>query len=172
MAGSVKNNISTKNTIMEACILVGIAVFFAFIINALSPNGIALIGKWDKESGVVHADAKNSVVKHELEIGDVKLAKKIYDADKSIFVDARSEDDYNDGHIKGAVFLPVHRFDQLIDGFKNKYSSEATIITYCSGRTCEDSHQLAQLLFSHGYFNVSVFIDGYPDWKEEGYPIE
>jgi len=172
MTGSGENHISIKNTINETCILIGVAVLFAFIVNTLSPKGIALVGKWDKDKGVAHANARNGVVKPELEIGNVNTAKQIYDTGNSIFVDARSEDDYKDGHVKGAVSLPVHLFGQLIDGFKNKYTPEEYIITYCSGRTCEDSHQLAQLLFNHGYVNVSVFIDGYPGWKGEGYPIE
>jgi rhodanese-related sulfurtransferase len=30
---------------------------------------------------------------------------------------------------------------------------------------------LEELLFDHGYVNVSIFIDGYKGWKAEGYPI-
>jgi len=168
----MKDNSSIKKTIKGFCILIGASMLIAFIVNSLSPKGIPLIGKWNPKEGVVHADSTKSVVKPELEIGDVKTAKQIYDRGKSIFVDARSEDDFKDGHVKGAVSLPVYRFEELIDGFKKKYTLDDHIITYCSGRTCEDSHQLAQLLFSYGYFNVSVFIDGYPAWEEEAYPIE
>ena len=109
---------------------------------------------------------------NDLEIGDVALAKKLYDSQKFIFVDARSRDDYDEGHIKGAVSLPVGQFDEKIEMFLEQYPPEKAIITYCSGRTCEDSHKLAQLLLAFGYTEINVFIDGYPGWKAEGYPIE
>ena len=118
------------------------------------------------------ARAKNDVVVGDLEIDDVKTAKQIYDSGTALFLDVRSREDYDDGHIKGAVSFPVGRFDAFIDAFKDQYSTDSIIITYCLGRTCDDGHELAQLLFEQGYTTVSVFIDGYPGWEAEGYPIE
>lgn len=63
------------------------------------------------------------------------------------------------------------RYDAYIDKFKVVYPLSAYIVTYCSGRECDDSHQLAQNFFGEGYTNISVFIDGYPGWEEAGYPI-
>jgi len=53
-----------------------------------------------------------------------------------------------------------------------QYPAEKAIVTYCAGRTCEDSHNLAQLLLAFGYTEINVFIDGFPGWESEGYPIE
>jgi hypothetical protein len=53
-----------------------------------------------------------------------------------------------------------------------QYPPEKAIVTYCSGRTCEDGHSLAQLLLAFGYTEINVFIDGFPGWKSEGHPIE
>ncbi len=111
-------------------------------------------------------------VVRDLEINDVSLAKKLYGSNKFKFVDARSLDDYEEGHIKGAVSLPVGEFDEKIEVFLEQYSPEEAIVTYCSGRTCEDSHRLAQLLLEFGYTEINVFIDGYPGWVTQGYPIE
>ena len=41
-----------------------------------------------------------------------------------------------------------------------------------AARTCEDSHNLAQLLLAFGYTEINVFIDGFPGWESEGHPIE
>ena len=121
---------------------------------------------------MITANEKNDIVLNDLEISDVILAKKLYDSQKFIFVDARSRDDYDEAHIKGAVSLPVGQFDEKIEAFLEQYPPEKAIITYCSGRTCEDSHMLAQLLLAFGYTEINVFIDGYPGWELEGYPIE
>ena len=161
------------NTISRRTILlVVIAVAAAVIVNQLSPVGIPLMGQWDLAKGVIHANPDSAHLNDRLEIDNIEVAKLIYDGAKTLFVDARSVADYEAGHVKGAVSLSLNDFDAYIEGFINRYPPEQPIVTYCSGRTCEDSHRLEQLLFDNGYVNVSVFIDGYPGWKAEGYPIE
>jgi rhodanese-related sulfurtransferase len=159
-------------TTKELSILLSIAVVAAILMNNFSPTGIALVGQWETSHGTVTAKAKNDLVYDDLEIGDTTLAKRFYDGGNALFVDARSREDYEYGHIKGAISLPAGEFDALIDEFLEFYSLNTPIITYCSGRTCKDSHHLAQLLIYRGYENVSVFIDGFPGWEAEGYPIE
>jgi rhodanese-related sulfurtransferase len=161
-----------NNTTKGILILLGISLTAAFTVNYFSPVGIALVGQWDETQGVVTAKTKNDVVVNDLEIGDVKIGKQIYDSGAAVFVDARSPEDYAYGHIKGAVSLPIHEFDAYAEAFLEQYPPERVIVTYCSGRTCEDSHRLAQLLIEFGYTNVSVLIDGYPSWEGKGYPIE
>jgi rhodanese-related sulfurtransferase len=159
-------------TIKEISILVSVSIIAAFAVNYFSPAGIDMVGQWDTSRGVITANEKNDIVLNDLEIGDVNLAKKLYDSQKFIFIDARSRDDYDEAHIKGAISFPVGQFDEKIEVFLEQYSPEKAIIIYCSGRTCEDSHKLAQLLLAFGYTQINVFIDGYPGWKAEGYPIE
>ena len=156
----------------ELIVLLGVSIFAAFTVNFISPRGIALFGDWDTSKGVISAKSKQDVVVHDLEIADPNVAKRIYDLEKVVFVDARSEENYKEGHIKGAVSLPVDQFRKRIERFKAVYPFSTFIVTYCSGRECDDSHQLAQDLFREGYANISVFIDGYPAWKREGFPIE
>lgn len=161
-----------KNTARDIVILLGSAVIAAFAVSYFSPTGISLVGQWDESKGVITANAKDDAVVVDLEIDDVRIAKQIYDSGKAVFVDARSREDYEDGHIKGAVSLPVGQFDESIDTFRGQYSTYSSIVIYCSGRTCEDSRRLAHLLLDEGYTNVTVMIDGYPGWESEGYPIE
>jgi rhodanese-related sulfurtransferase len=165
-------DILDKDTLIGLAVILGLALIAAFGVNFYSPKGIALIGQWDESAGVVTAKSRGDVILEDLEIDDTKSAIKIYNTQKVIFVDARSSEDYAEGHIKGALSLPVDRFDEQIDEFKDKYSFSEAIITYCSGRTCTDSHKLAQGLIEEGYENVAVFIDGYPGWKEEGGVVE
>jgi len=98
--------------------------------------------------------------------------KKIYDQGSTVFIDARSEESYRDGHIKGAIAFPVGKFNNRIDNFLSHYPIDQPIVTYCSGRSCEDSHRLAQMLMDSGYEQVSVMIDGYPGWEARGFPVE
>ena len=161
-----------KKVAKQTFILLGVAVILALIVNYYSPVGIALIGQWDTTGGVISAQAKNDVVAGKTEIENVTRAKQLFDNGNALFVDARTHDNYDDGHIPGAVSLPVGQFDERIDTFLDQHAIEQSIVTYCSGRTCEDSHNLAQLLIDFGYNDVKVFIDGFPGWEAEGYPIE
>jgi rhodanese-related sulfurtransferase len=161
-----------KELVDQTFILVGVSVILAFIVNYFSPVGIALVGQWNTTEGVITARAKNDVVSGKLEIENVIRAKEIFDSGDVIFVDARTREDYEDSHIPGAVSMPVGQFDELIDGFLDRHGTEQPIVTYCSGRTCEDSHTLAQWLMDFGYSDVKVFIDGYPGWEAKGYRVE
>ena len=156
----------------EVSIILGISIAAALAVNYLLPDGIALVGQWDTSQGVVTAMAKNDIVIEGIEIGTVDEARQLFDSGEYVFVDARSPEDYEAGHIPGAVSLPVGQSEERLAAFLERYPPEASIITYCSGRTCQDSHHLAEFLLEFGYDNVTVFIDGFPGWEAEGHPIE
>lgn len=159
-------------TFSQITIFLAATISLSLIANWLSPSGIPLIGQWDISKGVARADKNNPYEKSILEIDNVSAAKKIYDIGETLFVDARSATSYAEGHIKGAVSFPVGEFDMQIDAFLNRFPADQPIITYCSGRTCEDSHQLAQMLVDFDYEQVLVMIDGFPGWEAGGYPVE
>ena len=159
-------------TAKEIVILLGLSIAAAFMVNYFLPDGIALVGQWDTSQGVVTAMAKNDIVIEGIEIGTVDEARQLFDSGEYVFVDARSPEDYEAGHIPGAVSLPVGQSEERVAAFLERYPPEASIITYCSGRTCQDSHHLAEFLLEFGYDNVTVFIDGFPGWEAEGHPIE
>ena len=159
-------------TAKEIVILLGLSIAAAFMVNYFLPDGIALVGQWDTSQGVVTAMAKNDIVIEGIEIGTVDEARQLFDSGEYVFVDARSPEDYEAGHIPGAVSLPVGQSEDRVAAFLERYPPEASIITYCSGRTFQDSHHLAEFLLEFGYDNVTVFIDGFPGWEAEGHPIE
>jgi len=161
-----------KKTAKEIIILLGVSVLLALTVNFISPRGIALIGQWDTAKGVITADPQPAEERKLQEIDSVTWAKEIYDKGHVLFVDARSQNNYEQGHIPGAVSLPLGQFDQMIESFLSKHALDQPMVTYCSGRTCEDSHHLARLLLEAGFTDVRVFIDGFPGWEAEGYPVE
>lgn len=142
--------------------------------NMVSPNAIPLIGSWDTSKGVISAGAPNDPV-HQMQrfsIDSVATAKTIHDGQKALFVDARGADTFYQGHIPGAISLPLRQFDQFFGPFLQTYDNQTQIVTYCSGRECRDSHELAKLLQEMGYQDTKIFIDGYEGWTREELPIE
>lgn len=162
-----------RSIVAEISLILLLATVTGFFVNALSPRGIALLGQWDVDKGVVTAAPKDGPVAHELEIHRVEEAYDLYRSGEALFVDARDESRYREGHIRGAVFLFPYDYDQLFEAFVTRYPDrDRLIVTYCSGRECEDSHTLARYLIEDGYTRVRVFIDGYPAWAAEGLPVD
>ncbi len=90
------------------------------------------------------------------------------------FLDSRRSAEYELGHIAGAWSLPVWEstLEDRLTEFEAKANplAEAPLVLYCSGGSCEDSHLLASRLFSLGYRNLLIYLDGYPDWASKGRP--
>ena len=61
--------------------------------------------------------------------------------------------------------------DDKIVALLSEVPTTATIVCYCNGGKCEDSHTLRNRLLSAGYQNVLVFKDGFPAWKD-GHEVE
>jgi rhodanese-related sulfurtransferase len=161
---------AARRILKELILVTLVAASLAFIVNALSPRGIALFGEWDKEKGLVSAKPKSDSVGKKAEI-ETNEAIALY-GQGVLFVDARSKEDFAQGHIKDAVSLSAENFEELIGPFSKQYPETAAIVAYCSGRECSDSHDLAESLMNAGYSNVRIFIDGYPAWEARGLPVE
>jgi len=107
-----------------------------------------------------------------VEISGEEAAKKLQGG--AIFFDARRSGEYRGGHIAGARTLSVWEagLDEGIQRFfAEGHPPGEDIVVYCNGGECEDSHTLAQKLFLAGFDHVSVYRDGFPDWKQRGLPI-
>jgi len=158
--------------IKEVFILVTLAVFAAMAFNTLSSGGIALVGQWDTSKGVVSARSKDSVVDSSREINALSDMKRIVEEKQGVVVDARSQDDYEQGHIPGAVNFPMSRFDEVIGDFFETVQPSMLVVLYCSGQECHDSHAFADQIIQFGYTDVKVFSGGFGDWANGGLPVE
>ncbi len=89
---------------------------------------------------------------------------------KILFVDARDPEEYEDGHIVGAVNLPLFHMDKYI-GNLSSIDKNQPIVTYCEGADCDMSIRLGNELFSKGYRKVFVFFGGWEEWQKANYPV-
>ncbi len=102
---------------------------------------------------------------------DLAKAKERFDQGW-LFVDARSQLSWIEGHIKGAICFPAGEFLQRIIEFDKKYPKDTKMVVYCSGVGCATSYFLAERLAERGYKNIEVFFGGWNGWFQAGYPTE
>ncbi len=95
------------------------------------------------------------------------LAKK-----EAVAVDARDSLAFSQGHVKGAVSLPLGQYEAGIDSFTQRVPVTASLVVYCSGYGCHDGMNLGKKLLAKGYRQVFVYEGGYPEWKDAGLPTE
>lgn len=92
-------------------------------------------------------------------------------AQGALALDARPHELYLQGHLPGALSLPL---EELPDGTTlpaGRLPQGTTLITYCSGYGCADSYDLAGWLLQAGYGDVRVFEGGFPAWSDAGLPV-
>jgi rhodanese-related sulfurtransferase len=99
-------------------------------------------------------------------------AKDRFDRKTAIFLDARSPDEYKQGHIPGALDFYADDFEKMAPQVLPQLPDKTReIIAYCHGTSCDLSIHLGQKLSEQGYTNVKVFFGGWPEWKKAGFPI-
>ncbi len=155
-----------------AIAIVLVSFFISLGVNQVSPRGIALKGQWDKDKGVIFAKGKAQKVLPELEIRNPLKVKKIVDASAMTIVDVRPAFAYDQGHIPGALSLPLKDFDQILEDFTQKHGKNEPLLLYCSGFACTDSHHAAARLVEKGFSKVKVFTGGFQEWEEMGFPTQ
>jgi rhodanese-related sulfurtransferase len=98
-----------------------------------------------------------------------ELKKMMDDKEDFVLIDARTHEGFNEGHLPGAVKIPA---DHLGERAVRKYGRNRTIVTYCSGLSCESSTIAARKLEKFGFTTVLDFTGGLEDWRKAGYPLE
>ncbi len=89
-------------------------------------------------------------------------AAQMLEAEGTIVLDVRTQEEYDGGHIPGAVCLPV---ETLTDGDLSVLlpDKQAPVVVYC--RTGHRSAQAAQVLSELGYTNITDLAGGILAWN-------
>lgn len=91
-----------------------------------------------------------------------------------LFVDARNDTHYEEGHIPRAIQADHYHLERYIDNLLSYAEAAEKIIVYCNGGDCEDSIFMCNDLLDAGvpYDNIYLFAGGWKAWKAANMPIE
>lgn len=106
--------------------------------------------------------------------GSIKIeaagAKALFDRGV-VFIDSRGSGPYSRGHIPNAVNLNTNR-DLTKEALSELVGLDEEVVFYCGGEDCPLSADGCAKALVWGYTKVYYFAEGYPAWKDAGYPIE
>ena len=83
-----------------------------------------------------------------------------------VVLDVRPELEFKNGHIAGAINIPV---EELAAKLK-KLPKNKEYVAYCRGPFCVFADDAVQLLTKKG-FKAKRLVEGFPDWKMKGWPV-
>lgn len=141
----------------DLLVIFGLSILFGVSFNLSNPNGVRLIPKaWTAEA----------VSKVPISVAVAKHAEK-----RTLFVDARPANFYDQRRIKDAVNLPLALFDIMYMMQFNKIPKTKEIIVY--GKTISRLYdeEVVRKLLLRGHKNTRVLQGGFPTWERQGYPV-
>lgn len=163
-----------SQTLTRIIIILSVSALLAVGNNLINPNRVPWVGNWPSGFN----DTDSIWLSPSYEEGDppaLPLSQAVdrYFAGTHVFVDAREPEEFEEGHIKGAINLPFDTFDDHWSQVEPLLPKDAKIVTYCSGTECDASLLLARLLVQrYGYQNVEIFFAGWPAWVRTRLPID
>jgi sulfur-carrier protein adenylyltransferase/sulfurtransferase len=106
-------------------------------------------------------------VRDEIEEIDAHAARERLDEEPPALVDVREQNEWDEGHIPGAVHVPRGFLESKIETAVPDRSQP--VIVYCSGGN--RSAFAAKTLEELGYEDVTSLAGGFTDWKRNGLPV-
>jgi molybdopterin/thiamine biosynthesis adenylyltransferase/rhodanese-related sulfurtransferase len=107
-------------------------------------------------------------VKSEIDaISTLDAHERLQQPDAPLFVDVREPDEWEEGHIPGAVYTGRGRLEQRIEGLVPDKSRE--LVVYCSAGN--RSAFAVKVLEELGYARVVNLESGFSDWKRNGFEV-
>jgi rhodanese-related sulfurtransferase len=104
---------------------------------------------------------------------NLEQAHVLWQAGKTLVLDARHTSDYQELRVSGAINLPPEDWPTLQDLPKlARIDKERQILVYCSQESCDDALKLAEKLQALGFTRVLAFTGGFRAWDEAGYPVD
>jgi molybdopterin/thiamine biosynthesis adenylyltransferase/rhodanese-related sulfurtransferase len=107
-------------------------------------------------------------VRAEISEIDATRARELVDAGEPVVVDVREQDEWDEGHIPGALHIPRGYLESRIERAAPDLSGQ--VLLYCSAGN--RSAFAAKTLEEMGYEDVVSLAGGFTDWKRNGFPIE
>jgi len=101
----------------------------------------------------------------------VSEAKQMAERGEAFIVDVRQQQYYEEGHIPGALLMPLDNLEKLVRSGRAPIMTSDMLILYCDCPAEESSIMAASILAHYGFSKIYVMKGGWQAWKDAGFPI-
>ena len=136
-------------------------------IKVIAPLHEQALRNPDSMKALVHAERENAVYN----IITFNQMKRLLAAGRGVLLDARNEEDYRKGHIKGARNIPGQYPDAHF-GELAELPRDTLVVIYCNNPECHLGRMLAEFMHVMGFKNMVLYDDGWDGWTKAGMPID
>jgi rhodanese-related sulfurtransferase len=181
-----------RNVLLEGLLVAVAGAAVAFAANALSPRGLSLSRNYYGGAvGPPNLSPSTNTLTAARRLAARLAGKGLLLADSNqvaqlfhdprcqqglvVFVDARSDEDYQAGHVPGAYEFPYYHYEKFFGPVVMACQAAEQVVVYCGGGECEDSELAATMLRDAGITNqgkLFVYGGGWTEWSTNRMPAE
>lgn len=132
-----------------------------------------------KSSAINAPSGPTKHLDHKYQTISVDEAHEVLDDPKTaqglnVFVDARDDEHFAEGHIPGAIHCSPYESQRCLDRVKNAAAGAEKVIVYCGGGDCEDSIFMSGQLEEVGVPEEAIYLfeGGWKEWSAKGLHTE
>lgn len=133
--------------------------------NLVSPRRIPWVEDWSQY-------IESKALREGITLVTTPQAVDYFRRGTHVFLDARHEADYQKARIPGAFSLPFDAMEEKAGDVQLLLSPSQPVVTYCSGKNCDESFLLTVELRKQGFTNVVLYAGGMDAWIASGHPAE
>ena len=157
-----------SSSLNQIYIYVALSLFISFFVNILRTDSLSYIAiPLEKIEDI--SDIENSSLQPQIREISIDVAERLF-SDSVLFIDARAEEYYLEGHIPNSICNDD--FDSLILQVEDMIKYSDGFVVYCSDDDCGSSEDLAYELQERGFMNIFVFKGGWKEWTDAKMTIE
>ena len=148
---------TTRVSVFDIVLMVVAGTILGVIYNYASPSGIPLaprVWQYPEPASI-----------------DIHDARRRMDAGEILMVDARPTEFFNQGHIQGALNLPLALFDFVYMMRFSKIDPQRPIVIYGRNVSRHYDEELAFQLAQRGHAHVFVLRGGLTAWRASGFEV-
>lgn len=98
---------------------------------------------------------------------EIALSVAIQRQPPPLWIDARSEAEYRDAHVPGALLLNPENWTLLVPKVLEAWEPDRAAIVYCNSPGAQASHEVAERLRDFKLGSVFVLHGGWNAWKQK-----
>jgi rhodanese-related sulfurtransferase len=201
-SGVPRRLLAVRQIFREAVLVAALGAAFAFASNQISPLGLALtrdyfpagtahsvrpvVGNESPHTGGTNSDILSpaqflaaQMKEKGLQLMDGSQVTQLFQDPRLqssliVFIDARDEKHYMEGHIPGAFEFDPYHPEKYFDTVLPVCQKAEQVVVYCNGGDCDDSESAALLLRDVGIPNQKLFVygGGITEWETNSLPME